>query len=65
MQKNKDYFVISHLGKSHREPVRQWMKDNHKIGPYIPELGDLSGDCILAEDYKEWIKTQQYPNGYP
>ena len=63
--KNQDYFVIAHLGKNQRDLIRQWMQVNFITGPYIPELGELAGDCITAHDYKEWIKTQQWPNGYP
>jgi len=61
--KGKDYFVIGHIGKFQRGPVRQWMKDNNKVGPVVPEEGALANDCISADDYRTWIKTQIWPIG--
>jgi hypothetical protein len=63
--KNKDYFIIGCLGKAQREPIRQWMTDNNKTSPAVPEEGENANDCITLVDYKDWIKTQQWPNGYP
>jgi hypothetical protein len=63
--KGKDYFVIGNLGKAQREPIRQWMKDNNKTSPTVPQEGANANDCITLGDYKDWIKTQQWPNGYP
>lgn len=63
--KNKDYYIIGCLGKHQREPIRQWLKDNNILPPEVPEDELTARDCISRENYKAWIVTQQWPNGYP
>jgi hypothetical protein len=53
--KGKDYQVLTKLAKYQQEPFRNWLVENNKETPYIPEEGEDAHQCFFTEDYRQWL----------
>ena len=53
--KGTEYQVLTKLAKYQQEPFRNWLVENNKSIPYIPEEGEDAHQCFFTEDYREWL----------